>query len=162
MKVLVLISCSLLFVSSCRTANTSSTTEGKEDLSATLVQATIGSLDTTSSSRVKLKDRGRRRVVTWNNGLDLLHASSLIIYYDSDQRASSWNIKLESNKPLKEYAGASSVQNLGAWNGWKVSRLKGGLLEGTLVTQKGKLLEFYSNAYAVRYAGDLMRWAAQK
>lgn len=98
----------------------------------------------------------------WNKGLLLLRASSLKVYFDTDQRPSSWRVELVSTTPLQTYAGPSSVQALGAWQGLVVSRLKGGLLEGTLVTQKDSALNFYSSAYALRYQSDLSIWADKK
>ena len=162
MKALVLVFVAVICFSSCKTSNPSTQTGGKEDLSGTLLQAAVGSLDPTASSRIKLKNPRRVRLAIWDKGLALLHASSLKVYFDSDQRPSSWRVNLVSTTPLSTYAGTSSVQTLGAWQGLKVSRLKGGLLEGTLVTQKGPEFNFYANAYAVRYQSDLSIWAGKK
>ncbi len=162
MKALVLVSVAVMCLSSCKTAQPTTQKGGKEDLSGTLLQAAVGSLDPTASSRVKLKNPRRVRMAIWNKGLLLLRASSLKVYFDTDQRPSSWRVELVSTTPLQTYAGPSSVQALGAWQGLVVSRLKGGLLEGTLVTQKDSALNFYSSAYALRYQSDLSIWADKK
>jgi len=162
MKVLVLACVALMCLSSCKTSNSSAQTGGKEDLGSVLLQAAVGSLDPSASSRAKLKDPACRRRVNWDAGIAALHASSLRVCFDSDQRAASWRANLTSEVPLSRYAPASTLEKLGLWQGLEVSRFKTGPLEGALVTRQGSQLVFYSYAYAVRYQNDLSTWAAKR